>query len=353
MSVKSNKIKIAFFDAKPYDIETFNNLIPNYDVEIKYYKHLLDINTASLAKGADVICTFVNDKIDKNIIDFLVENEIPLVAQRSAGYNNIDLKYARRKIHVVRVPAYSPNAVAEHALALMFTLNRKTHKAYNRTRDGNFSLVGLTGFDMKGKTIGIIGTGNIGKILAKTALGIGMKVIAYDAFPDKKFEEDTGLQYTSLSNLVKTSDIISLHCPLTKDTFHMIDEEAISSMKNRVMIINTSRGALIDTRALINGLKTEKIGFAGLDVYEEEDKYFFEDFSDRIISDDQLARLLTFKNVLITSHQAFLTREALDQIAITTLENITGFFKNNILKNEICYQCGAPVCNKKVKGKCF
>jgi D-lactate dehydrogenase len=253
----------------------------------------------------------------------------------------------------MRVPEYSPYAVAEHAVALMMSLNRKIHKAYNRTRDNNFSLNGLLGFDMHAKTAGVIGTGKIGRILIKILKGFGMNVIAYDLYPNKAMEEETGFKYVDLKTVYKESDIISLHCPLTKETYHLINEEALNAMKNNIMLINTGRGKLIDTKALIDALKSKKIGFAGLDVYEEENEYFFEDFSGSVISDDTLARLLTFNNVIISSHQAFFTREAMESIAKTTLQNIKDFLENKLLANEICYKCENKPCRKKESGKCF
>ncbi len=246
---------------------------------------------------------------------------------RSAGYNNVDLKAAYQSIHVVRVPAYSPYAVAEHAVALMLSLNRKIHRAYYRIRDGNFSINGLLGFDMHQKTLGVIGLGKIGKCLINIAFGFGMKVVVYDKFEDENYAKEKAFQYVSLEELYKESDIISLHCPLNSETNHLINQESIREMKKGVMIINTGRGKLIKTEALIEGLKNGMVGSAGLDVYEEESEYFFEDFSDSMIEDDVLARLLTFPNVLITSHQGFFTKEALGNIAKTTLENIKEYFE--------------------------
>jgi len=269
------------------------------------------------------------------VINVLAENGVKLIALRCAGFNNVDLQAVKGKIKVVRVPAYSPYAVAEHTLALMLTLNRKTHKAYSRTREGNFALHGLMGFDMHEKTVGIIGTGKIARILIKTLRAMGMRVLAYDIYPDVDFAKETDIEYTSLDEIYRKSDIISLHCPLTKETEHLINHEAIAKMKEGVMIINTGRGKLIDTKSLIKGLKSKKIGFAGLDVYEEEEEYFFEDMSDFVMNDDMLARLLSFNNVIVTSHQAFFTREALSNIAQTTLENIKEFVDGKILSNEV------------------
>ncbi len=347
--------RIAFYDTKSYDREFFEKLNPQFGFEIKFLKTRLNQDSAVMAQGYDVVCAFVNDDLSEPVIRRLIDEGVKLVAMRCAGYNNVDIKFAYGKLHVVRVPAYSPYAVAEHALAMMMTLNRKTHRAYNRTREADFSLPGLIGFDMHGKTAGIVGTGRIGKVLANILKGIGMTVLLYDVYPDAKFAESVGAQYVDFGTLISQSDVISLHCPLTNDTYHLIDEDAIAEMKDGVMLINTSRGQLIDTVALIQGLKTRKIGFAGLDVYEEEGEYFFEDLSDKIIEDDVLARLVSFNNVLVTSHQAFFTREAMENIAHTTLENIRAFAADENLANEICYKCGEnPAdCTKKKKGRCF
>ncbi len=347
------KIKIAFFDAKPYDREYFERENGAYGFTIKYLTEQLSVDTAVLSKGFDAVCAFVNDRLDAEVIRTLKRNGIKLVALRSAGYNNVDLKAAHGSMHVVRVPAYSPYAVAEHAVALMLTLNRKTHKAYLRTRESNFSITGLTGFDMKGKTAGVIGTGRIGKALIGILKGFGMRVLAYDKYPDKALVDDPGVEYCGLNRLYKESDIISLNCPLNSETVHMINRRSISRMKDSVMIINTGRGKLIDTRDLIEALKNKKIGSAGLDVYEEESEYFFRDYSSSFVDDDTLARLLTFGNVLITSHQGFFTREALGNIASTTLDNVLQFFRSGLLPNEVCYRCGRKVCLKKTKGRCF
>lgn len=328
-------MKIAFFDAKPYDSASFNMHNKSFGFEIRYFDSHLNKDNVVLANGFDVVCAFVNAVISDEVIDRLVAGGVKLIALRSAGYNHVDLHAAKGRIAVVRVPAYSPYAVAEHTLALMLTLNRKTHKAYSRTRDGNFSLHGLLGFDMHGKTAGIIGTGKIAKILIRTLRAIGMKVLAYDIYPDLSFSEETGITYTTLDELYAHADIISLHAPLTKETEYMINHESIAKMKNGVMIINTGRGKLIHTDALIKGLKTKKIGSAGLDVYEEEGDYFYEDRSDFIMDDDMLARLLSFSNVIVTSHQAFFTKEALANIAETTLQNIQDFADGKVLVNEV------------------
>ncbi|MDD2994870.1 MAG: 2-hydroxyacid dehydrogenase [Paludibacter sp.] len=328
-------VKVAFFDTKSYDESSFNKVNQKYGYDIKYFKGHLNINNVTLTKGMDVACIFVNAVADAPVIDELVANGVKLIALRCAGYNNVDLNATRDRIKVVRVPAYSPYAVAEHTLALMLTLNRKTHRAYNRTREGNFALSGLMGFDMYGKTAGIIGTGKIAKILIKTLRSMGMEILAYDLFPDNDFAAREGIKYVSLDELYANSDIISLHCPLTKETEYIINDEAIAKMKNGVMMINTGRGKLIDTQALIKGLKSKKIGSAGLDVYEEESEYFFEDRSNRVMDDDVLARLLSFNNVVVTSHQAFFTQEALENIAETTLKNIQDFIEGRELINEV------------------
>jgi len=329
------KTHIAFFDTKPYDSASFNSHNKDFGFDIHYYEAQLNRDNAVLAKGAGIVCAFVNATIDAEVIHILAENGVKLIALRCAGFNNVDLQAAKGKIKIVRVPAYSPYAVAEHTLALMLTLNRKIHKAYSRTREGNFALHGLMGFDMYGKTAGIIGTGKIAKILIKTLRAMGMHVLAYDIYPDLDFAKETGIEYVSLDKMYKESDIISLHCPLTKETEHLINNHSIAKMKEGVMIINTGRGKLIDTSALIKGLKSKKIGFAGLDVYEEESEYFYEDMSDLVMDDDTLARLLSFNNVIVTSHQAFFTKEALSNIAQTTLENIKDFVEGKPLLNEV------------------
>lgn len=323
-------IRCAFFDTKPYDKLWFDRLSEKYGVRFKYYESKLTEDSAVMAKGCDAVCAFVNDDITKNVIDTLCNMGVKLIAMRCAGYNNIDLKAAKDRISLVRVPAYSPYAVAEHGMGMLLCLNRKLHKAYIRTRDYNFSLVGMTGFDLHGKTVGIVGTGKIGRVFANICKGFGMNVIAYDPYPS-----DDSLCYVSFDEICKNSDIISLHCPLTKETKHIIDENSIKNMKNGVCIINTSRGALIDSDALIDGLKSKKIGNAALDVYEEEGDVFFEDMSDATDRDEKLAMLLSMPNVIITSHQAFLTNEALENICEITLENIRKFFNGEKTGNEI------------------
>ncbi|MCM8775645.1 MAG: 2-hydroxyacid dehydrogenase [Candidatus Omnitrophica bacterium] len=347
-------MKIAFFDAKSYDMDFFNRANADFGFKITYFSSHLTIETAALSKGHDTICIFVNDIVTQEIVDILIANQIRLIALRASGYNNIDLKAVYRRIHVVRVPAYSPHAVAEHAVALMLSLNRKIHKAYYRTHDGNFNIQGLLGFDMVGKTAGVIGTGQIGKIVAQILKGFGMRVLGYDLFPDKASATRIGFEYVDLDTLWKESDILTLHCPLTKETVHLINEASIAKMKPGVMIINTGRGMLIDSKALIEGLKSGQVGSAGLDVYEEENEYFFEDFSTSVITDDVLARLLSFNNVLVTSHQGFFTKEALQNIAAITLKNIKIFFLEERTESEICYKCGQQGgCVRKQTGKCF
>jgi D-lactate dehydrogenase len=337
--MESEKAKIAVFDAKPYDIASFSDANKRYNFDLKYYGFHLTSDNVVLTKGFDGIIIFVNDTVSSGMIKRLKEFGVRLIALRSSGFNNVDLKAALNVIKVVRVPAYSPYAIAEHTVALMMTLNRKIHRAYFRTRDTNFSLSGLLGFDMHGKTAGIIGTGRIGKVLAKILVGFGMEVLVNDKFPDKSFASATGCKYVPLEEIFQSSDIISLNCPLTKETEYMINEDAISKMKEGVMLINTGRGKLIKTSDLIGGLKNGRIGSAGLDVYEEENQFFFEDLSDRVLPDDILARLLTFNNVIITSHQGFFTREALNSIAETTLYNIDEFFSGHELVNEVCFNC--------------
>lgn len=329
------KPKIVLFDTKPYDQKSFAAVNHDFGFDIVYQEVHLDRRTVSLCEGATGVCVFVNDMVDAEIINRLHTMGVRILALRCAGYNNVDLKAAQGKLRVVRVPAYSPYAVAEHAVSLMLALNRKTYKAYHRTRDGNFSINGLLGFDMHGKTAGVIGTGKIGRCLISILRGFGMTVLAFDAFPDAAYAKEAGIRYVTLDELYRESDIISLHCPLTRETHYLIGTDTIKKMKPGVMIINTGRGKLIDTAALISGLKTGHIGSAGLDVYEEESDYFFEDRSMEPISDDILARLLTFPNVLVTSHQAFFTVEALHNIASTTLENLRDYFEGKPLANEI------------------
>lgn len=342
--------KICFFDTKPYDRIYFELLKDQYSIDIEYFETKLGPKTAFMAKGYEAAVAFVNDNIDKETIDILYQNGINLIAMRCAGYNNVDFKAAFQKVHVVRVPAYSPYAVAEHAIALLMTLNRKIHRAYTRTRDFNFSLNGLIGFDLHGKTMGVIGTGKIGRIFIDICNGFGMNIIAYDPFPVK----ESNIHYVSLEELYSESDMISLHCPLTKDTLHIINKEAIDMMKKGVYLINTSRGALINSEDLVEALKAEKIGGACLDVYEEETEFFYEDMSYTIIQDDVLSRIISMPNVIVTSHQGFLTKEALHNIAETTLSNCKNYFDRKVLSNEVCYQCSkGEVCPKEKNQSCF
>jgi D-lactate dehydrogenase len=334
-----DKVKIAFFDARAYDIDSFNEVNSKYDYSIKYFKFHLTPDNVMLAREYDAVVIFVNDTVNAEMIRQLKEYGVKLIALRSAGFNNVDLRAALNNIAVVRVPAYSPHAVAEHTVALMLTLNRKVHRAYFRTRDANFTLNGLLGFDMYGKTAGVIGTGRIGKALVTILRGFGMEVLVQDKYPDENFTEETGCKYVDLEEIYKRSDIISLNCPLTQETEHMINASSIAMMKKGVMLINTGRGRLIRTSDLVEGLKSGQIGYAGLDVYEEESHFFFEDLSDRVLSDDILARLLSFNNVIITSHQGFFTREAIHNIAETTLKNIDDFFAGHKLENEVCFNC--------------
>lgn len=344
--------KIAVFDTKPYDKEWLEKK-GGHKYEFDYMESKLTAKTAKLAAGCQGVCAFVNDTIDGKAVNILHELGVEVIAMRCAGYSNVDFKEAYGKLHVVRVPAYSPYAVAEHAMALLLTLNRKIHKAYNRTRDFNFSIVGLTGMDLYGKTVGVIGTGKIGRTFMNVCKGFGMHIIAYDLYPAK----DSDITYVDLDTLFKESDIISLHCPLTEQTKYILSEEAFSKMKKGVYIINTSRGALIDSQALLKSLNEGIVAGAGLDVYEEEGDLFFEDWSDTVIHDDVLSLLVSKPNVILTSHQAFLTNEALENIAATTVENLDEFFENRPLTNEVCYQCetGKVVenCKKAKNGRCF
>ena len=344
------RMKLAFFDTKPYDRLFFETLCAENGIAVKFYEAKLNADTAGLAAGCGAVCAFVNDTLDAQVIDRLAQAGVQLIALRCAGYNHVDIRHAFGKIHVVHVPGYSPYSVAEHAMALLLTSIRRTHKAYNRTRDFNFSLSGLMGFDLHGKTMGIVGTGRIGRAFMEICRGFGMELAAYDKFPDK----DGGISYVPLDTLFAESDVISLHCPLTAETYHMIDAGAIEKMKTGAVLINTSRGALIDADALLAGIKARKIGAACLDVYEEESNIFFEDFSGHIMSDDVLARLISMPNVIVTSHQAFLTEEALRDIAETTVSNITAFFRHGSCANELCYHCGkVSSCRTHRLEKCF
>ena len=344
-------IKVAFYDTKAYDKPSFEHCGDLHGIEFRFLETKLCEDTVALAEGCDAVCVFVNDDVNAAVIKKLYEYGVKMIALRSAGYNNVDVKAAFGKIHVVHVPAYSPYAVAEHAMALLLTSIRRIHKAYIRTRDFNFSLSGLTGFDLHGKTVGVIGTGKIGRIFIDICRGFGMRVFAYDPYP----APDSGIEYVALDDLFAKSDIISLHCPLNDGTFHTINADAIEKMKKGVVIVNTSRGALIDAEALLDGIKSRKIGAACLDVYEEEADIFFEDRSGHILNDDVLARLISMPNVIVTSHQAFLTEDALNNIAETTVSNILSYFNNDgICDNELCYHCGnVEQCKKERKKRCF
>lgn len=343
--------KVAFFDTKPYDRTWFDALGKNY--EITYFEEKLNHHTAKFTDGFDAVCAFVNDRVNALAIERLYNNGVQLIAMRCAGYSNVDVKAAFQKLHIVRVPAYSPHAVAEHTMGLLLTLNRRLHKAYNRTREFNFSIVGLTGTDFYGKTVGVIGTGKIGRTFIDICRGFGMRVLAYDKFPAK----DSGLDYVELDTLLRESDVISLHCPLTPDTRHILNRDAFSKMKKGVFILNTSRGALIDSEALLDALNSRTVGGAGLDVYEEEANLFYEDRSDTIIHDDTLALLVSRPNVILTAHQAFLTEEALHNIAEETIKNLDAFFSGAPLENEICYLCDRDKaghdCRKTRRERCF
>lgn len=321
--------KIAFFDAKPYDRTWFDQLNQHY--HIKYYEHKLTPDTISLAHGCEAVIPFVNDTLDRTVIDGLCQEGIKMIALRCAGYNNVDRDAARGRIPVVRVPGYSPYAVAEFTMGLLLTLNRKIHKAYFRTRDFNFSLNGLVGFDLHGRTVGVIGTGKIGQIFIRICQGFGMHVLAYDPYP----VPDAGFPYVPLEELLAKSDIISLHCPLTEQTRHLINRDTIARMKDGVYLLNTSRGMLVESESLLDALKNGKIAGAGLDVYEEETEFFFEDRSDMVQRDTLLSLLVSMPNVVLTSHQAFLTNEALHNIAQVTLDNLDAYFKDGTVRNAV------------------
>lgn len=321
--------KIAFFDAKPYDRTWFDQLNQHY--HIKYYEHKLTPDTISLAHGCEAVIPFVNDTLDRTVIDGLCQEGIKMIALRCAGYNNVDRDAARGRIPVVRVPGYSPYAVAEFTMGLLLTLNRKIHKAYFRTRDFNFSLNGLVGFDLHGRTVGVIGTGKIGQIFIRICQGFGMHVLAYDPYP----VQDASFPYVPLEDLLAKSDIISLHCPLTEQTRHLINRDTIARMKDGVYLLNTSRGMLVESEPLLDALKNGKIAGAGLDVYEEETEFFFEDRSDTVQRDTLLSLLVSMPNVVLTSHQAFLTNEALHNIAQVTLDNLDTYFKDGTVLNAV------------------
>ena len=345
---------IAFFDTKPYDRESFEQF-NNGRYDIRFFESRLTAAALPLAKGCDAACAFVNAEIDREVVEGLVANGVKVLAMRCAGYNNVDFKAAYEVgLTVVRVPAYSPYAVAEHAVALLLALTRHIHKAAARTRDFNFSLVGLTGFDLHGKTAGVIGTGKIGRIFCDICKGFGMNVLAYDAYPNAS----NGLEYVSMERLLAEADVISLHCPLLPNTRHLINAETLTKVKHGVTIINTSRGGLIDSEALLAALREGTVGAAGLDVYEEESEWFYEDRSDVTLQNKTLSLLVSLPNVIVTSHQAFLTKEALANIAQTTLANLDAFFADEPLENEICYRClgtgGASKadCPRRSNGRC-
>ena len=328
-------MKIAFFNSKQYDQEYFDRANSDGAHQIRYFSPRLNLDSTSLVTDEKVVCAFINDSLDAQVLHQLKNKGVELIALRSAGFNHVDIACAKQlSLPVVRVPAYSPYAVAEHAVGLMLCLNRGIHRAHNRIREGDFSLRNLMGFDLHGKTVGVIGTGKIGQAFANIMLGFGCKVIAYDVVQNEQCIQ-SGVTYASLDNLLSQADVISLHCPLTPETYHLIDLEAVAKMRDGVTIINTSRGKLVDTKAIINALKTGKVGLLGLDVYEEEEALFFEDFSAKGIQDDLLARLTTFPNVIITSHQGFFTQEAMLNIAQTTLSNISQFEQDGSIQNGV------------------
>lgn len=335
-------MRIGVFSTKPHDRQFLKQANARFRHELTFFEPRLTSETAGMADGFEALCVFVNDQLDAAVLEKLAESGVKAIALRCAGFNNVDLQTAERLgIQVVRVPAYSPYAVAEHTVGLMLTLNRKIHRAYNRIREANFSLDGLLGFDLHGRTVGIVGTGEIGAVVARIMSGFGCHLLGFDPYPNADCKE-LGMQYVSLEELLSQSDIISLHCPLTPETRYLINAETIQQLKPGVMLINTSRGAVIDTRAVIDGLKSGRIGSLGLDVYEEEADYFFEDLSLQVIADDVLARLLTFPNVLVTGHQAFFTQEALEAIANTTLSNLQQIEQTGQSQN--------AVTSRKVKG---
>lgn len=326
---------VTLFSAKPYDISFFDQANASFGFDLRFLKVPLEETTAPLVTDSPVVCLFVNDQANAAVIEKLASQGVKLIALRCAGFNNVDLDACRQyEIRVLRVPAYSPYSVAEHTLALILALNRKTHRAYNRVKEGNFALDGLMGFDLFGKTVGLLGLGKIGKVTARILSGFGCRVLGFDTVEDEEARQ-IGVEYVPLPELLRQSDILSLHCPLTPQTHHIINQETLGQMKKGVMLINTSRGALIDTQAVIQSLKNQQVGYLGLDVYEEESPLFFEDLSASIIQDDVFMRLLTFPNVLITGHQAFFTRNALSGIAETTCQNIQDFLQGKVSKNEV------------------
>lgn len=328
-------MKVLFFDAKDYDRENFDHYKGEYGLDIKYLKIKLNEETVEFAKGYEIISVFVNDTVNAAVVDKLLDYGVKLIVLRCSGYNNVDVNYINGRIKLVRVPAYSPYSVAEYTASMVMTLNRKIHKAYVRTREGNFSINGLMGFDLHQKTVGVIGAGRIARIFIKIMRGFDARVIAYDPYPNPEFSKELGYDYVDLDTLYRESDIISLHCPLTKENRYLINRDSMKKMKDGVMIVNTGRGGLIDSIDLIEALKDKKVGAAALDVYEEEAGYFFEDMSSSVIEDDILGRLLSFNNVLLTSHQAYFTKEAFQDITLTTLNNIRDFLEGRTLENEI------------------
>ncbi|HJA69894.1 MAG TPA: 2-hydroxyacid dehydrogenase [Firmicutes bacterium] len=329
-------MRIAFFDAKEYDVDFFTNANKGFDFELRFFADRLDCSNADMASGFDAVCCFVNDRVSADALECIKENGIRLLLLRCAGVNNVDLATAERLgVCVMNVPEYSSQGVAEHTLALILALNRKIHKAYLRTKEYNFSLKGLLGFNMAGKTAGIIGLGRIGRAVADLLKAFSCRIIAHDIYADKKYAQENAIELVSLDELYAQSDIITLHCPLTEENRHLINSESISKMKMGVMFINISRGGLVDTQALIDGLKSKIISSVGLDVYEEEENYFYEDFTDSILGDDTLLELLALPNVLVTSHQAYFTVEALEAIANTTLQNASDFALGKELKNKV------------------
>jgi D-lactate dehydrogenase len=328
-------MRVAVFSTKTYDRDYLDRFNTDSKHELVYFEAPLNVNTANLTQGFTGVCVFVNDKLDEPAVDAIAKNGVRAIILRCAGFNNVDLEAAKRNgIRILRVPAYSPEAVAEHAVALMLTLARKTHKAYNRVRENNFSLERLNGFNIYGKTVGVVGTGRIGIAFCRIMKGFGARLIAYDLYESEELKL-LGVEYRSLDDVMKLSDIISLHCPLNPDTRYLVNKHTIGEMKKGVMIINTSRGGLINTKDVLVGLKQGKIGYLGIDVYEQEEKLFFEDLSDTIVEDDIIARLMSFPNVLITSHQGFFTNEALEQIASTTISNIQAVETGRPTENEV------------------
>jgi D-lactate dehydrogenase len=329
-------MKVAVFSTKSYDKEYLDKANARSKHELVYFESSLKLKSVKLAENYDAVCVFVNDVISQEVIESLAKLNVKLILLRCAGFNNVDIASACvNNLKVLRVPAYSPTTVAEHAVALILTLNRKTHKAYNRVREGNFSIERLIGFELSGKTVGVIGTGRIGAAFATIMKGFGCKVIAFDSYPNEKLK-DTILTYLPIDEVLKLSDIISLHCPLTPETHHLINKESLGLMKNGVMLINTSRGKLIDTDAAIDALKEGRLGYLGIDVYEQEEKLFYKDLSEMIIRDDKISLLMTFPNVLVTAHQAYFSDTALNQIAQTTIQNLTDFENGQInVANEV------------------